>query len=1481
MMDERNLPQNVRQSLNSLDHSAKFELLEQHKRESKKSLWKRLSFGGKTKSMESSTASTFGSNISKMAENDNPTGDAAIERQFAHYLNNSTLSEETKAIMSKYDFKQKKMYVDKFQNEDIDQAFNKVLVAMQMNETERMNLSKQRKEEKVAIIQRYNELVSNKERYKNKPLPSHTAAQPTYFNSDIGQDLRTSQSESRNTIIHSDSPTYPPQSRLQTSTSESNPSNPPSIYSRSTFESNRPPNSPISKSSSKSSFKGESRERILKNYQRESQQIENKKSNERIDTRRSLNTSASFQHLPKEPLLVVPELRKRAGSIGTENISNPSANLPYLGSPRIESGKYPENSPEWFIINLANRNISLKTLFRHLTSLRLKLAMNNDSFLVNFINTVISYSSTVGVNGISTLEISLDRVCTPFYQSETLKRRHYESNLKAGKLDTNKPLPSTPWYADSILPDELRLEVIRCVDIIMKNDTGMTAVLSSGGLLRQILWCQALPKPMIQAHILQDKRATNAYIELLYTISGIIGPACIVDDNLKNVIIQVVHELQKYQNESLPFYFLVNSLANPIFPTDKRGSKRHSYVNQSMLLDYSTIWLYRTQTMVFFNGFVSSSDSIFERSKLRKMLEACGLYKIIRDLMSKSPSEDFMVQANSYLVDRENDLKAQEGTFKIKTEMVGDSRAIVESLFQAISTFPNPNMATHYLTITLQNLSNIFKKLKEKDRNTGKDDLQTRETHARIFSLIENSTRFLYTSIDNLNFENMTSNQLSENIESEFLIAIESELGYPLRNSKPSNSLTGSEETLQLRERVYEVERRNNALLRKLNESSAFTRNFTDTSVFDSSEQIPTKESRNRLELNIPSDTFGSTLFDSIPSDLLADGAIPVDRKHARSRISKTAGIGRLWEEIQRLETLVEILQNKKRADAEAAMLKKEESIVPAVPNIPPPPPPPVPPAPPPPPLAVPSAAIKLKSKEAVKPKRKPLKPFQWSKIPNHMLHDTIWKQLHEEANELAVLNEDDVFELFSKNEQAVKVVKSTEKKTVVRILERKISQNIEIVLNGFKLPFETIRGAIFTLNDKVLSLEKLCNLAPSIPETEVIETIKSYSGVVEMLGVAEQFIFSVADIPNLSRRLNSMIFRLKFQQEFEELYPDIQTVITAIGQVKDSKAFYTILQVTLVVGNFLNGSTFRGNAKGFKIESLLLLKDTRAEPNNKFNCPTLLHYIVRILDKQFTGAVDFINEMDQVVYVGNVNIPNLIACIKDLEEGLRQLEKEMEEWIEIITHPSDLFISTFQIFITTAKDQLDTMNKATGILETRLQSLFELFGEEENDRKDSPQGFFETINRFSKMLKRAQIENDAVDRRIAKKLALEGKKALEEQKKINNTEIQSDTQSEVNVKNTELEPEVQTPHTMELTTFLMKGVSMAEARNTIKRVKTTHRTNILGKYDAIQIADTKTLSSSLNQFATIEEETEEDLQEKLLETKSIGFSSSSSVEEL
>lgn len=67
-----------------------------------------------------------------------------------------------------------------------------------------------------------------------------------------------------------------------------------------------------------------------------------------------------------------------------------------------------------------------------------------------------------------------------------------------------------------------------------------------------------------------------------------------------------------------------------------------------------------------------------------------------------------------------------------------------------------------------------------------------------------------------------------------------------------------------------------------------------------------------------------------------------------------------------------------------------------------------------------------------------------------------------------------------------------------------------------------------------------------------------------------------------------------------------------ACDQLKSSQSLVKILEMVLVVGNHLNGGSFRGSASGFKLNALLKLMDVKGRQKNT----TLLHFVVAELLK-------------------------------------------------------------------------------------------------------------------------------------------------------------------------------------------------------------------------------------------------------------------------
>jgi diaphanous 1 len=83
--------------------------------------------------------------------------------------------------------------------------------------------------------------------------------------------------------------------------------------------------------------------------------------------------------------------------------------------------------------------------------------------------------------------------------------------------------------------------------------------------------------------------------------------------------------------------------------------------------------------------------------------------------------------------------------------------------------------------------------------------------------------------------------------------------------------------------------------------------------------------------------------------------------------------------------------------------------------------------------------------------------------------------------------------------------------------------------------------------------------------------------------------------IPRLSDRLECTIYRRKLDLEIEEIRPELNILRNASREVRHSNRFKHVLQAILTVGNALNGSTFRGEARGFQLEALLKVCMTTA----------------------------------------------------------------------------------------------------------------------------------------------------------------------------------------------------------------------------------------------------------------------------------------------
>nr|GMD55215.1 formin-like protein 6 [Ipomoea batatas] len=249
------------------------------------------------------------------------------------------------------------------------------------------------------------------------------------------------------------------------------------------------------------------------------------------------------------------------------------------------------------------------------------------------------------------------------------------------------------------------------------------------------------------------------------------------------------------------------------------------------------------------------------------------------------------------------------------------------------------------------------------------------------------------------------------------------------------------------------------------------------------------------------------------------------------------------------------------------------------------------------------------------------LKPLHWDKVQAPSDRDTVWDQLKPSSFQV---NEDMMESLFGCN-AANSAPKEVTKKSALpqveqdhRILDPKKSQNIAILLRAQNVTKEEVSEALLDGNPEGLGPELLETLVKMAPTKEEEIKLRAYKNDTSKLGSAERFLKAVLDVPFAFKRVEAMLYQANFDSEVNYLRNSFQTLEDASKELKNSRLFLKLLEAVLRTGNRMNVGTSRGDAKAFKLETLLKLVDIKGTDGKT----TLLHFVVQeIIRSEGTGS--------------------------------------------------------------------------------------------------------------------------------------------------------------------------------------------------------------------------------------------------------------------
>lgn len=290
-------------------------------------------------------------------------------------------------------------------------------------------------------------------------------------------------------------------------------------------------------------------------------------------------------------------------------------------------------------------------------------------------------------------------------------------------------------------------------------------------------------------------------------------------------------------------------------------------------------------------------------------------------------------------------------------------------------------------------------------------------------------------------------------------------------------------------------------------------------------------------------------------------------------------------------------------------------------------------------------------------------------------------------------------------------------------------------------MDYPQIRKSIIEIDDEKLSIDDLKALSKQLPSSEEVERLKSFEDV-NKLAKADQYFYQIMSIPRLSGRLECMQYRRKLDLEIEEVRPDLNILRNVSRELRGSMKFKQTLQVVLVLGNTLNGSTFRGGARGFQLDSLLKLKETRTAKGGP-ECPTLLHYLARVLMRKDPALTTFIDELPSLEAAARVSVQTTLQTVNSLVAGQVQVKEEIEHHRQSKDKPpNDRFVQVMQTFLVEKGPSIDALKLMGMTIDKELQGLLAYYGENPGSPEaPKPEDFFGLIASFSSSLQKCALE--------------------------------------------------------------------------------------------------------------------------------------------
>ncbi|XP_055915666.1 formin-J [Eupeodes corollae] len=234
---------------------------------------------------------------------------------------------------------------------------------------------------------------------------------------------------------------------------------------------------------------------------------------------------------------------------------------------------------------------------------------------------------------------------------------------------------------------------------------------------------------------------------------------------------------------------------------------------------------------------------------------------------------------------------------------------------------------------------------------------------------------------------------------------------------------------------------------------------------------------------------------------------------------------------------------------------------------------------------------------------------------------------------------------------------KSKKENTEITLLDGRRSLKVNIFLRQFRKTNESIIELIKNGEHMDIGAEKLRGLLKILPELDEFEILKSFNGDKNRLGNAEKFLLQLLEVPNYKLRIESMLIKEEFKENFVYLEDYINSMIAAGKALMNNEMLQEVLYLIVLAGNFLNSGGYAGNAAGVKLSSLQKITDIRA---NKPGV-NLMHFVAMETEKRNPKLLSFPDTLTKLENTVHTTLEQITSEIKTLDTRVQKIKRQIE----------------------------------------------------------------------------------------------------------------------------------------------------------------------------------------------------------------------------